>query len=304
MTEEIPQPPPVAAVPPAPPPPAVPEEQSKLIELAKKQKVQRAMQLKLQSERDTLAKQQSEFESQRRQYEQNYIPKDRLRTDLIGALSEAGLNPNEIATFIQNPANTLDLQIKNQAKELHELKSQLEKLTKTAEESQSTQYEQAVQQIRFDVKNLVTNDARFETIRALDQGEAVVEVIREVFENGMGTNYPKGTVLDNESAALLVEEQLVEDALKLSSLNKVKEKLAAVSTPAAPATAPVKAAPTGVPANLDGTQKLKYRDLTKAKNPFTVTRTLTHQAVAGSRKIHNRADKIAQAIAKIEGREV
>lgn len=263
----------------------------KLVELARKQKAQRQYQLKLQSERQAFERQQQDFQARQKEYETNYVPKDRIRTDLIGVLSEAGLDMQQIMNLVQNPAVSMDLELKALKKEIAELKSYRDESTKAQEQNQGAQYQQAVNQIRLDVKSIVASDPRFETIKELDQTEAVVELIKQTFESGMGEKYPKGFVLSNEDAASLVEEQLIEDALKMAGLNKVKLKQTADTQAVAAPQVP----------NNAGHTVTKITP-TSTKTPYSI-KTLTNTMQGNAQRNPSWAEKRARAIARLEGRE-
>jgi hypothetical protein len=196
----------------------------KFAALARQQKAIRRMQQELKAEKEALALEKA-------QYQTNYVPKDKLKQDPFAVLTEQGLSYDDIvkAAMSQDPqvAAMRKLEMEIQAVKDSQVKAQEE-----AKASTQKQYEQAVNNIRNEVKMLVDSNASYETIKANDAQEAVVELIKSQFEED-------GTLLSVEDASNQVEEYLLEQALKLASLEKVKQRL----TPKVEEAAPKAAAP-------------------------------------------------------------
>jgi len=98
-------------------------------------------------------------------------------------------------------------------------------------------YDQAVTQIRNDLKQASSTDPRFETIKEADaQGweatEGAVSLIEEVFKEGWPEKgISKGTVLSNDQALTHVQEWVMEKAYSMAQLKGVKEKFNPVPPP-------------------------------------------------------------------------
>lgn len=260
---------------------AAPATDPKLLELAQRTKAARQAQLKLQADRQEFERKQAEFVQRQKEYETNYIPKDRVKTDLIGVLTEAGLNAEQISGLVNNQPVALELEMRSLKQQIAELKAYNEQSTKKLEESSTTQYQQAVNQIRTEASKLVDSDPRFETVKAFGQSEAVVKLVESVFKDGMGEKYPAGTVLSTEDACTLIEEELFPLAEKATGLEKLKKKqqeAASAQVPAAP-----------------------------IKNGHTITKqvppTLTNSVAATPARNLSAAEKRARAIAIMEGRQ-
>jgi hypothetical protein len=161
--------------------------------------------------------------------ESDYIPKSRLQEDALAALAEAGITYDKL-TELQlgkgEQPETNPLQ-----SEIDALKKRLEKYEGDLTERDKRAYDSAVGQIRSDVKLLVDFDPTFETIKATESSEQVVELITKVFES-------EGIVLTVEDAATQVEDALLERTVasvkKLSQLEKIKAKLAPTPEPVQP----------------------------------------------------------------------
>jgi hypothetical protein len=110
-----------------------------------------------------------------------------------------------------------------------EIKAFKEESLKSREQDQQQAYKNAVAQIKSEVSQLVKTDDTFETIRETGSVDDVVELIEATFKE-------EGRILPIEEAAQLVEEHLLEEALKLTKLKKIQSRLAAAkpATPAAP----------------------------------------------------------------------
>ncbi len=176
-----------------------------------------------------LRRQQTEFEAAKKAFDamkassgtdlSGYVPKDRLKTEFWQVANEIGMTPDDLTKLFAEAPNQSDLTVQKLLTEVEALKQSQSQTKTQLEEKQKQEYEQAVSQIRTDAKLLVDSDDRFETIKALGQEEAIVSLIEETFNAGNG-------LLSIEEAASSIEDYLVEEAMKMSALNKVKQKMA------------------------------------------------------------------------------
>lgn len=98
------------------------------------------------------------------------------------------------------------------------LKTELQGTKKSIEETQTTAYQQAIKKIDQDVDKLVTsNPDAYELIHTQGRQKAVTALIERTYKED-------GILLDTEEAAKQVEEELLDRALKLVSVGKVKAK--------------------------------------------------------------------------------
>lgn len=210
--------------------PTTEEPNLTLVELSRRTKAQRQAQIKLQQDQQSLEQQKQEFAKKDSEYQSNYIPKDRLKTDLLGVLAELGYDQKMLSEAINTQPVQVDMEIKRLNQKILQLEAANNQTSDTFKQTQKDQYESALNRIRIDVKQLVKNDPNFDTIKVLEQEESVVEFIKDTFENGYtdkeGTEYPKGYVFNVSDASQLIEERLVEESLRRASLTKVKQKLA------------------------------------------------------------------------------
>jgi hypothetical protein len=174
-----------------------------------------------------LRKAQQEFKAQQdawKQEQERYIPRERLTSETLKVLSEAGITPDKLVELQLNQATSQD---PNQitANKIAELEKKILELTDPENgelaKRDKAAYEQAITQIRNDVNLLVDSNSNFGTIKSEGRTEDVVNLITRVFDE-------EGTVLDVEEAAQLVEEKLTERLLKdyerLSKYEKIKAK--------------------------------------------------------------------------------
>lgn len=252
----------------------------KLVELARRAKAQRAAQLRLQQEQQALATARADIERKQREYETNYIPKDRLQNDFLGVLADAGITPEQIQNyFMQQPTATVELKLQQAMKRIEELENGSKTFAKNQEEQAQQNYEAAINQIRNDAKVLVNTDPNFELVKEMRAEEEVVNLIKRVFDEGIPGVYTPGTVLSVDDAAAQVEDYLFEEATRVANLSKVKQKL-------------------GVSAPVETSPKQTQQPLNKQQS----IKTITNSMVATPTKPLSAAERRARAIAIAEGR--
>jgi len=178
-------------------------------QLARKEKSLRAQARQLQEQQKSIQEQLSKSQSEWQ---------NRIKSDPLTVLAEAGLNHDDIANIILN-SKPEDIELKRIKSELQSLKSnQQEQFTKI-QESQKAAYEQAVKQVSREVQNLVNGNEAYETIRATKSYDAVVELIKQTYNED-------GVLLSAEEASDMVEEYLTDEAMSLAKLKKIQSKLA------------------------------------------------------------------------------
>jgi hypothetical protein len=185
--------------------------------LAKREKAMRERMRQIEAREQALKSKETEVTSQGSW-------KDRLKSDFYGTAIEAGLSPDEIATLLLNQPKPEDLKLTEIQREIQALKQQQEQERKQIQDAQAQQYEQAKNQIRKEITLLVDGDESFETIKAMDATEAVLELIEQTYNSD-------SYVMSVADAAREVEDYLVEQAVSYAKLKKIQSKLA----PPAPA---------------------------------------------------------------------
>lgn len=185
------------------------------VALAKQERQLRKARQELKAQQDAWKSEQARF-----------VNTDELKTDPLGTLSKLGLTYDRL-TELQLSQISPD---PNQSliNKITELEAKLAAVDEQFTKRDSAAYDAAVNQIRSDVKLLVDADPAFETIKATGESEAVVELIRKVFDS-------EGTILAVEEAAKMVEDKLVEvetERLRsLQRLSKIKSRLGTMEKP-------------------------------------------------------------------------
>jgi hypothetical protein len=137
------------------------------------------------------------------------------------ALTMSALNgpkPEELAF------NKLQAEVKA---ELQTMRDAQEQARKAQETQQQTAYQNAINQIRAEATKLVGSDPNLETIKETESIGDVVQLIEDTYKKD-------GVLLTVAEAAKQVEEYLVEEAMRLTKIKKIQQRLAPAAPPAAP----------------------------------------------------------------------
>jgi hypothetical protein len=172
-----------------------------------------------------LAARETELTAKGNSYNTGYISKDTLKSNPLGALAEAGISYDEVvqAALNQQPVDPrMEATISKLEAKIKQLEEANENTSKSMTAQQQAAYDAAVNQITMDVKSLVKSDPAFETIRATRSENDVVDLIKQTYEKD-------GNLLSVEEASQMVEDYLIEEAMKLTKIGKIKSRL---STPA------------------------------------------------------------------------
>lgn len=155
-----------------------------------------------------------------------YIHKSRLQEDALGVLEAEGISTYDDITQRAMTRQPVDPMIRST---MERLQAKIDKLEADAQSNQKAQiqqqqdtYKAAVKQITTDARQLVNNDPEFETVKAMNATRDVVELIEQTYAKD-------GVVLTVEEAAKEVENYLVEEALKITQIDKIKRRMAAAN---------------------------------------------------------------------------
>lgn len=230
-----------------------PQISSQYAQLARQQKAFRTAQVAAKAQEAQLKQREEALKAREAEMLSKYIPKDSFVKDPIKVLQEQGFSPEQIANMMLNQPDPAEQQRQSVLDKLEAkikaLEDGQESSKKNDEDNKRAQYTQAVNLIRKDTAQLVDTDPNFETIKATDSVEDVVELITKTFEQ-------EGHIMAVEEAAQLVEDHLVEEVERLAKLKKMQSRLKA----APPATT---AAATQAPS---GASKTATKTLTSAMN--------------------------------------
>jgi hypothetical protein len=174
----------------------------------------------------------------------NYISIDKLKQNAFSELAKLGVTYDQLSQQAMN-AQSPEMQAVQAMRD--ELQGELQKVReeqansrKTYDQQQAQSYQQAVNQIRTEVNQLVKSDPSYEMTKTTNSVNDVVSLIERTFKES-------GELLTVEQAAQAVEDHLIEEVLKVSQTKKVQERLKAVAASnaaKAAAAAPAKEAPT------------------------------------------------------------
>lgn len=198
----------------------------RFVQLARKEKALRAQQQQIQKEKE-------ELKAKLAEYETSYIPKTKLselaKNNPLGALEQMGITPDEFTQALLN-ADPKDAAIQKILQRIEAVETGQKQTMTNLELQQKQAYEQAVTQIRNDIKQTASSDPRFETIKEADSKgweatEGAVALIETIFKEGWPEKkINKGTVISNDQALLYVQEWVLEKAYEMAQLKGVKEK--------------------------------------------------------------------------------
>ncbi len=195
--------------------PAEPQVSPQFAALARKEKALRAEIQRFKAEKESWS---TEQKSSQDKYTKDYLPKDRLTQDPITVLNELGLTHDQIANMLLSQPAVQDPRVAKLMARIDELEGKTKSIDTRIAEDQTQAVEQALNQMRNEAKILIDSDTAYETIKATNNVEAVVKHIKRTYDED-------GVVLSVEDAAKEVEEILVEDAIRMAGLTKIKNKL-------------------------------------------------------------------------------
>lgn len=247
-------------------------------QLARKERMLRAEQQKIHVEKEALKAKIAEYET-------SYLPKSKLselaRSNPLGALEQIGITPDEFTQALLN-SNPQDAALQKLMQRIDAIENGQKQTLTTLEQQQKEAYDQAVNQIRNDVKVTAETDSRFETIKEADQKgwqatEGAVSLIETVFQEGWPEKkLPKGHIMNIEDALLHTQTWVLDRAYEMAQIKGVKEKFS-------PPPAPVAEVPKQIPA--------------QQKPP---AKTLTHSMNASNKRLSGQ-ERRERAIAALTG---
>lgn len=153
----------------------------------------------------------------------------RLKTQALSVLLEEGVTYDQLTEQILSQGNNPEIY-----KLKEELKALKEGFDKSLSERDARAEEQALSEMQREAQRLASRED-FELVRETGSVPEVMDLIKRTWKE-------TGEVLDVPEAMRLVEEDLVDQTLKVAALNKVKTRLAPKPAPAAPVAQAPKAA--------------------------------------------------------------
>jgi len=215
--------------------PAKSEEQAPLssqyAQLARKEKAIRAKAQEIRAKEDAIRAREEALKAKESTPATPQTPspsqRDRWASgdvrERLAVLNEIGASYDDVTQVMLNQPSQETSQLLSIVDELKSeikaLRGEQENSKKSYAEQQQRQYQQAVNQIRNEVKATVSTTEDFETIRATSSYDDVVELIERTFKDD-------GVLLTADEACRQVEEYLVEEATKIAKLKKIQSRLA------------------------------------------------------------------------------
>lgn len=203
--------------------------------LARKEKALRdkvaAREAQFRQREEALTKREAELSNTKSSFDSSkYIAIDELKNNAYGKLLDLGVSYDDIsqqALRAQSPEAQEIQRMREEFKgELQKVREEQANTRKSYETQQAQAYQQAVNQIRIEASQLVNSDPSFETIKETGSIGDVVELIERTFKED-------GTLLTVEQAAQAVEDELLEEALKISRIKKIQDRLKTKEAPQA-----------------------------------------------------------------------
>lgn len=139
----------------------------------------------------------------------------RLKESPLDVLNELGITYDQLVEQAVNAPDSATKEIQNELKRIRQTQ---DKLAQDAQDGAKAQRAAAIKQIRFDAADLIEQDPQFETIKATNSIDEVVELIEREFDK-------TGRLLTVDQAAKMVEDELLAEAIKIASIAKVKAKM-------------------------------------------------------------------------------
>lgn len=191
----------------------------------------RESQIRRESQR--VAQERQQTEALKTQLLQQQAENQRLRgwaerfyREPIQVLNEAGVHGDVITQGLLNQPSRDHMSIRQLQSQIAQLAEQNKSLETKITDGQTSSYEQAKTQVKADAKSLFATDATsYEACSA--NGEFAIEAIVELIEQTMEK---EERLLSVKEAADLVENELIEEAVKFAGLKKVQTKLGAANT--------------------------------------------------------------------------
>lgn len=208
------------------PPKAVTQEvpSPQLAQLARKEKALLAQQREIKVQQAALlAREEAIKASQAPTIDQSkYISIEDLTKNPWDLLAKHGVSYDQLTQQALNQPSpeqrALNQTIDELKSEIKSLKDGQDTVKKTYEEGQKQAYTQAVNQIRNEAKQLVANNPNFEAIAHKNAVNDVVQLIERTF-------HEDGVLMTVEEAANEIENHLIEEAISLTKLNKIQQRL-------------------------------------------------------------------------------
>lgn len=189
----------------------------------------------LRSQIQQFKAEQAEFQKQRDTHKapeldlSKYIERDRLKSDPLSVLTDAGLSYDEITEAVLSRGNIqtdprINQEIAALKADIKAARDEAKAIKDSQDNNQKQSYQQALNQLRQEAGKLAFTDPAFEMIKETNSVSDVVELIESTFK-------ADGILLSVEEACQAVEDHLLEEAIKLSKVKKLQQRLGQSTAP-------------------------------------------------------------------------
>lgn len=183
----------------------------------------KAAEVALKAREDALAAKEAALRAKETQPESAETLRQKLKKDLVGTLKAEGYSYDQITQMMLDQPDPKAQEVHDTIAKLNAKIEQLEKAreddVKTAGERQAESYQAALRQLKVEATALVSKDPAFETIKETGSVGDVVDLIEQTYKEDK-------ILLSVEEAAKMVEDYLVEEAMKVTKIKKIQDRLA------------------------------------------------------------------------------
>lgn len=192
--------------------------------LARKEKALRAKALQqeqaLKAKEAALLAREEAIKAKDSEYQSKYISKDMIQKNPLQVLADLGFSAEQITSLALNSPSQESLAHKAELEtlkaEIRSLREESTGVKKSIEQRDTEAEKQVLSQFKRETEMLIDADPEFETIKATDSVQDVVDLIKKTFKED-------GILLTVEEACKEVETHLVEEASKLAKLSKLQK---------------------------------------------------------------------------------
>lgn len=201
--------------------PAEGDLSSKYAELAKREKINRQ---KAHTREEALKAREAALAAKEAEYASAYVPKAKIKEsfhkDPSQAMRDYELDGDLITQGLLNQPSAEQRMIQELRAEVDALKSVQGQTKSLLDEREQVARTQALNQIRFDIKNLVNSDDAYEVVKTT--GDDAIEEILKRYEKKFDDT---GELASLEQIAQEVEEEYAQALVKFSQLKKIQARL-------------------------------------------------------------------------------
>jgi hypothetical protein len=143
---------------------------------------------------------------------------NRLKSDPLSVLQEHGVTYDQLTEAILSNQSERNPTVLKLEEEIKAIKAGLEGRDKSQIEQQAAQKQQVLNQMANDADRIIAQGDEYEMVRETGSRPDVIKLIEKTFDT-------TGEVLDVEEALKLVEDELIEESLKIARIKKVQGRL-------------------------------------------------------------------------------